>query len=375
MFYSNFSFKKTDIKYAKFKDSEIHAIVRVLDESLTFLEQLESVMSALDAFEKEQQLPIVFLRFLTSDCSNQTLEVLKKVETKYQNVAISVIGQPPLDMTKLSLLVYMRKCDSVERIDNYTIKVNSGNLSHYFSSNIVSNIQDTYSETELQLSYLEKMLLNENLNIAANCVRTWFYVQNIDVNYSGVVKARRENFEKNSLTEKTHYIASTGIGGRFYDKDVTSVLDSYSVGGLKEKQLGYLYAAKNMNRTSDYGVTFERGSYVDYQDRRHIFVSGTASIDNKGAVVHLGDIKAQTFRMLENIEALLKEASSGFEDLTHLVCYLRDIADYKIVKKIFEDKIPNVPYVITYAPVCRPQWLIESECMAIKDLKTEFERF
>jgi len=32
---------------------------------------------------------------------------------------------------------------------------------------------------------------------------------------------------------------------------------------------------------------------------------------------------------------------------------------------MFEEKLPETPFVITLAPVCRPQWLIEMECMAI----------
>ena len=35
------------------------------------------------------------------------------------------------------------------------------------------------------------------------------------------------------------------------------------------------------------------------------------------------------------------------------------------VKKMFDERFPDIPRVITLAPVCRPTWLIEMECMAI----------
>ena len=44
----------------------------------------------------------------------------------------------------------------------------------------------------------------------------------------------------------------------------------------------HLYAASHMNRTSDYGVSFERGTAIEYGDRIHALISGTASIDNRG---------------------------------------------------------------------------------------------
>lgn len=56
-------------------------------------------------------------------------------------------------------------------------------------------------------------LMEQQCTLANNCIRTWFFVQNVDVNYAGVVKARNEVFVTQNLTEHTHYIASTGIGG------------------------------------------------------------------------------------------------------------------------------------------------------------------
>ena len=97
-----------------------------------------------------------------------------------------------------------------------------------------------------------------------------------------------------------------------------------------------------------------------------MFISGTASIDNKGMVVHTGDIVRQTERMLENIQVLLAEAECTWDNVSEMSVYLRDVADYDIVSKMFAERFPNKPYVIVLAPVCRPGWLIETECMAIK---------
>ena len=197
-------------------------------------------------------------------------------------------------------------------------------------------------------------------------IRTCFFVRDVDVNYAGVVKGRKEEFVRLGLTEKTHYLASTGIQGQIADSRSLVLLDAYAVDGLQAEQIRFLHAPEYLNPTYEYGVTFERGTAVEYGDRKHIFVSGTASIDNRGEVVYPGNIAGQTRRMLLNIEALLKEAGSSLADLAQMIVYLRDIADYPIVRDLMEQQFPDVPKVIVLAPVCRPGWLIETECIAIK---------
>lgn len=54
-----------------------------------------------------------------------------------------------------------------------------------------------------------------------------------------------------------------------------------------------------------------------------------------------------------------------FNDL--LVFYVT----YEVVKALFAEHFPNIPTVITLAPVCRPTWLVEMECMAVKEKQHE----
>ena len=79
-----------------------------------------------------------------------------------------------------------------------------------------------------------------------------------------------------------------------------------------------------------------------------------------------GEIRKQTERMWENVKALLKEAECTFDDMGQMIVYLRDIADYTIVKEMYDKRFPCTPKVFVHAPVCRPGWLIEMECMGVK---------
>jgi enamine deaminase RidA (YjgF/YER057c/UK114 family) len=112
---------------------------------------------------------------------------------------------------------------------------------------------------------------------------------------------------------------------------------------------------------------------VQYGDRKHLFISGTASIDSKGQVVHEGDVCLQTERMWRNVEALLAEGGASFKDIQMAIVYLRDMADYECVRAMFAERMPALPIVFTLAPVCRPKWLIEMECIAA--VNSEDERF
>jgi enamine deaminase RidA (YjgF/YER057c/UK114 family) len=209
-------------------------------------------------------------------------------------------------------------------------------------------------------------LMQEDATLAANCIRTWIFVNDIDINYQGVVRARNQVFFTQGLTRDTHFVASTGIGGRGAAQEVLVQMDNYAVGGLQSGQVTHLYAPHRLNRTSDYGVSFERGTCVDYGDRRHVFISGTASINNKGEVVYQRDVVSQTHHMLGNVEALLNEAGCTFDDATHLIVYLRDLTDYPLVSAIITERFPQHPCIFVQAPVCRPAWLVEMECMAVR---------
>ena len=145
--------------------------------------------------------------------------------------------------------------------------------------------------------------------------------------------------------------------------------------GFEPEQQRYLYALSHLNKTIEYGVTFERGTLMQYGDRNHIYISGTASINNQGEVIHVGDIRRQTERMWENVSALLNEGGMDFSDIMQIIVYLRDSADYQLVKHMFDERFPDTPFVITLAPVCRPTWLIEMECIAVKETKNQYRPF
>lgn len=346
---------------------EYHAMIHVSQTGLPFAKQLEAVLNAYDRLVNDT-LPgaqAVFKRYFLSDAANQQDEVIVADMT---DCAKSIIQQAPLDGTKIALWVYLMTGVNSSITGSGLYAVNHGQFRHLWNGSAHNLAANSEYQTRLLFNEYNMQLLQEGCTLEANCIRTWFFVNDVDLNYGGVVRARNQFFFTQGLTVHTHFIASTGIGGRQADPNVLSQMDNYAIQGIQREQIHYLYAPTHLNRTSDYGVSFERGTRVDYRDRRHVFISGTASINNKGEVKYPKNIVRQTERMWENVEALLAEADCTFDDVAEMVVYLRDTADYGIVSDMYRERFPGRPYVIVHAPVCRPGWLIEMECMAVKQV-------
>lgn len=344
---------------------EYQVLFSVLDGSLTFSQQLSKIQAAYR--QTLAGLPegtvAVFRRYFLSDAANQTDWVMQE-ERENQFSALSIVQQPPLNGTKIALWAYLLTDVHSKVYHSGLFEVGHNGYRHLWGGGFHNKAANSEYQTRLLLNNYIMQLTEQRCTLAANCIRTWFFVQNVDVNYAGVVKARKEVFLTQNLTEKTHYIASTGIEGRHADQEVLVQMDAYAVDGLQDEQIQFLYAPTHLNPTYEYGVTFERGVSVTYGDRKHIFISGTASIDNRGEIVHPGNIIQQTDRMMENIEMLLAEAAATLDDIQQAIIYLRDMADYAVVDTYMKRKHPELPCLIVLAPVCRPGWLIETECIA-----------
>ena len=352
--------------------SEYHAMLRVTNPRLTYMEQVHCFMEAYDQLMQGEMkgAVAVFKRFFVSDAANQA-NYLQALHAERSDCALSIIEQPPLDGSKVALWVYIQRGVQTKALANGIYEVKHGGYRHLWMAGACNQASNSEYQMRLLFNDYVMQLLENGCCLADNCIRTWIFVQNVDVNYAGVVKARNEVFATQNLTDKTHFIASTGIAGRHANPKVLVQMDAYAVDGICKEQVHYLYAPTHLNPTYEYGVSFERGTYVDYGDRRQVFISGTASINNKGEIMYPGDIRQQTLRMWENVETLLKEAECAFEHVAHLLVYLRDIADYTIVREMFEERFPNIPKVFLLAPVCRPGWLVEMECMAVKSINDE----
>lgn len=307
----------------------------------------------------------VFKRYFCSDAANQLGQV---DEDKLEEGAVSYVTEPPLGPAKLSLWAYHIHDPAgsirIERSHSATT-MKRGELEHCWVSNLTGNTEADEHRQSLDIfdRYLD-FLSAHGQTLEKNVIRTWFYVSGIDTHYAGMVQARNEVFDREGLTPDTHFIASTGIAGATADPDSLVSMDAYSVGGVHRSQVQFLHALENLGPTHEYGVAFERATAVRYQDRAHIFISGTASINPAGDILHPGDVVGQMERTFCNIEALLRDGGACLDDLSMMIVYVRDPAELQLVQTRIQADYGRIPSVVVLAPVCRPGWLIEIEAIA-----------
>lgn len=194
-------------------------------------------------------------------------------------------------------------------------------------------------------------------------IRTWIYVDDIDRDYAELNRVRDAFFRKKGLRRLP---ASTGIQGGVFPGDRGIAMDVYAL--RADRDIGVeVMRAPTLNEAPSYGASFSRGLAVTREDRTVVYVSGTASIDDAGRVVHAGDIEGQTKRMLLNVESLLAGIGAGKADLVRATTYLKDAAHHGTFSRIWKQEgFPlDIPHTICRADVCRPEWLCETEAVAV----------
>jgi 2-iminobutanoate/2-iminopropanoate deaminase len=118
--------------------------------------------------------------------------------------------------------------------------------------------------------------------------------------------------------------------------------------------------------------SFSRGMRIDLSGLTILLISGTASIDEYGKSVHIGDFRAQLRRTYENITGLLASEGATWHDIVRTSCYLRDIdRDYEVfnderTRFFAEQGLDPLPASTgIQAKLCRPELLVEIEAIAM----------
>ncbi len=324
---------------------------------------------ALDAMDIDDASSVM-RRFFVSDLVNQATTLSTKPFANPRNeanpCAVSWVGQPPVGSAKVTLWAYHvvdpAGLEKTQRGTTCIIK--RGDIAHHWSTNLMHQGNTSLEQSDGLLRAYIGQLDADGMTLADHVLRTWLFVRDIDANYAGLVQARRELFARHGLTAETHYIASSGIGGCGCDANATVLMDAYAAQGISSGQIEFIKAADHLSPTHIYGVTFERATSVAYRDRKHVLISGTASIDHEGNIVHPGDVLKQFDRTMENIDALLGEAGTAAADMGTWIVYLRDTSDAPVISCAMRERLGDVPMVMVHAPVCRPGWLIEIEGLA-----------
>ncbi len=244
--------------------------------------------------------------------------------------------------------------------------VEASGLRHLFLANLTGGSPgdglDFPAQASSMLRRAEALLGHEGLSFK-DVVRTWIYLADIERHYAALNGARRRFLTTRGVQPPP---ASTGIHGALRPRDRLCGLDLRAIAGHGALRVTPLHSP-TMNEASSYGSDFSRGMRVDLEDHAVLYISGTASIDTEGRVVHPGDLEGQVDRMLLNIEALLAGQGARFLDAVSSVTYIREAGYAAPFRRVAARRglHSGLPNTVCLADICRPEWLCEMEMTAV----------
>jgi enamine deaminase RidA (YjgF/YER057c/UK114 family) len=233
---------------------------------------------------------------------------------------------------------------------------------------------DRKSQSESMFRQAERLLQAEGASYR-DVVRTWIYISDILDWYSDFNSVRNlcyseygflGNAESQASVEQIYLPASTGIEGR-NPSSLPAVMDVFAVhrSSGSSVQIRPVYGVKQRSPYR-YGSAFSRAVVVEEPGSKLILVSGTASIDEQGKSVFIGDPEAQIRQTLNVVSALIASEGVTLQDLCEATVFLKRREDFAVYLKIAEQMgISNAPSVNVMADVCRDELLFELDAAFI----------
>ncbi|WP_405238101.1 Rid family hydrolase [Lentisalinibacter orientalis] len=326
----------------------------------------------------------VFLRNAQADlhiCRRARDRVLTENGSPDHQPAITCVEQPPLDAdAALAILVHavIPKTDEERAVHGRTLSPATAcqcpecSLSRGYlfpvgaehrlqTGNLYGYGADAYRQTHSLFELAEDLLERAGMAFS-DVTRTWIYLSEMNRDYPDLNRARREFFRSRRIDPSP---ASTGIGAGLAapGHDISLAFSALQADALPPRAV---MTTPTLNEAPVYGADFSRGMRIEDSNKIGLLVSGTASLDETGATVHVGDFDAQAHRMLVNVAALLEGQGATFGDVVSAITYVKDPANAdRLREKFRESGFEGFPNVLVEAVVCRPELLCETEVLAV----------
>ncbi|MDR2429452.1 MAG: hypothetical protein LBD14_00855 [Puniceicoccales bacterium] len=214
-------------------------------------------------------------------------------------------------------------------------------------------------------------LLKATMEPAGFClkdlVRTWFFNDRILDWYDGFNRVRTAFFNEHDIFGSL-VPASTGVGAA-NATGAALTLDALAVVPREGAQLEVSAVASPLQGpANDYKSAFSRAVEVAEKAGRHLFISGTASIEPHGLTAHHDDLDAQIKLSLRVVAAILEARNMTWADVARAILYFPETAWMARFEPCREALgIPPLPAIFAHCDICRGDLLFEIELDAFKD--------
>ena len=304
--------------------------------------------------------------------------IVESVSRKFgkNEPVVGLVAQPPLDCG-LVIEVHSIELDTDDVLtykefeNNRYVILENDSVRLLFAGAFQSDLNiDLYKQSKSVFMQIQGLLDMEKFSVNS-IVRQWNYIERItcydgeDQHYQMFNNARSEFYSTVEWTDG--YPAATGIGcdngGILVDFDAVLFKTDTCFATPIDNKLqvaAHEYSGKVLLEAGRSKTTpkFERAKSMTFEQRRIVYISGTAAIRGEESLFGIG-IKRQLEITLENIDQLIGNAKVYLYRV-----YLKNSDDFKIVKKYFDETYPNLQVSYLLTDVCRDELLIEIEGIA-----------
>ena len=102
---------------------------------------------------------------------------------------------------------------------------------------------------------------------------------------------------------------------------------------VRSEKIGGSYSSTTIHATKTSGLLFVTGQVANRP--------GTAPAGSALEQVELGTLEEQTIQVMENLEAILEEAGSSFDNVLKRNVYITHVADFEPIYAIMERYFPS----------------------------------
>ena len=356
----------------------------------------ETIVQLLDKIpEKEKVLTINIFGHVAEDDYLYNLEIIRQtIQTVFgRKPLLSYVAQSPEnENTLIAEVGYLP-----DSISNSTVSYHDLPQGRYlsietdkFSALLVEglmsdNIQESIGKQSSDIFNKIQEILDAASMSIENIVRQWNYIghitgiENNHQNYQEFNNERARFYAPANW--KNGYPAATGIS-----TDIRTVIVSLIAVKYHDKARIFpvnnslQFAAHCYSKTvlgdSEKKETpkFERAKLIISGNSACCFISGTAAILGEKSLAQL-DAKTQTVQTITLIRHLISAENlkvngidfSGELKLLHLRVYVKETADFEVVRSILEAELPGISAFYVCAGVCREELLVEIEGIAITE--------
>jgi enamine deaminase RidA (YjgF/YER057c/UK114 family) len=372
-------------------EDQAYLSAAVIDENADPLTVCREMYGLLTSILKQMEMQIIHEQLYGSVCIRADIlkarENVMRKQGIYEEIPITYIqGHPLWGEGFAGVQIYAfrsaRPEDKIWTIHDGRIPCGRGwkrrgttflMLQNVHGSKKESTIDNDREEQSIRMFDRANRLLLSQGATYRNVVRTWIYLSDILDWYGQFNRVRNAKYKEFNLipirsnsieTEQIYLPASTGIEGD-NPFGAAVIMDVLAMIQEPDSQIEIVQNTGSRQRSPyRYGSAFSRSIIIREPDNSHLYVSGTASIDERGKTLFPANPRAQIQQTFDIVNALIKRENASLRDLCHATVFLKKRDDIPIYREVVESYgLHEMPAICMIADICRDDLLFELDAI------------